>query len=171
MEKVQQLIEESKVRNRVSELALDISKHLDKITVICVLKGAIVFCSDLIRELSRNNVKVELDFARAKSYRGTESTGKVEIEFHGDVTGKNILLVDDIIDTGRTIKILKEYFIQNNAGSVKVCSLLDKPSRRVVNISADFTGFKVPDTFVVGYGIDYNEHYRELPYIGELILD
>ena len=130
--------------------------------VLVVLKGALVFAADLVRYLPDNTV---LDFVRAKSYAGTESRGAVEFTYRceGVLSGADVLLAEDILDTGRTASAILEWVQSENPASVAMCSLLDKPSRRVVAVSGDFVGFEIEDQFVVGYGLDYEERYRTLP--------
>ena len=161
------LITEKEIIDRVSELAEGIAKDYSSghLHAIFVLKGAFIFSADLVRALSNNNVDVTVDYTIAKSYVGTESTGEVKFSMDVDVGGKEVLLIEDIIDTGRTIKKLKEELIKRKADSVRVVCLLDKPSRREVDIKADYVGFEIPDKFVVGYGLDCDEKYRHLPCI------
>ncbi|AMB93850.1 hypoxanthine phosphoribosyltransferase [Aerococcus sanguinicola] len=136
--------------------------------VIGILKGSVVFMTDLVR---RMDCPLEMDFMSVSSYgSGTESSGQVKIlkDLDQSVEGRHILIVEDIIDTGRTLKKVCELMAHRKAASVKVCALLNKPERRVVDMTCDYTGRDVPDEFVVGYGLDYNEKYRALPYIGIL---
>ena len=162
------LITEKQIREKVSELAERIAKDNSSgdVHVLFVLKGAFVFCADLIRALSNNNIAVTVDYAIAKSYVGKESTGAVKFSVDVEVEGKEILLTEDIIDTGRTIKKLKEELMKGGPKTLRTVCFLDKPSRREVDMTADYVGFEIPDRFVVGYGLDYNEKYRHLPYIG-----
>ena len=136
--------------------------------VICVLKGAILFMADIVREI---DTYCELDFMDVSSYGdATESSGEVKIIKDLDVSVKDrhILIVEDIIDTGRTLERLVELLKHRNAASVKICTLLDKPERRVKSVVPDYVGFEVPNEFGVGYGLDYIGHYRNLPYVGIL---
>ena len=136
--------------------------------VIGVLRGAAPFMIDLVRAM---DCYMEIDFIDVSSYGdATESSGAVTIlkDIDSDVTGRHILLVEDIVDTGRTLEKLLELFAGRGAASVKVCSLLDKPERRIVNVTADYVGLSVPNEFVVGYGLDFRQQYRNLPYIGVL---
>jgi len=135
---------------------------------IGILKGSVPFLADLIRNLS---LPVSYDFMAVSSYgEATESSGIVRITYDitGDISGKNILIVEDIIDTGRTLSHLKTFLEAKGPASVKIATLLDKPDRRVVPITVDFVGFTIPDEFVVGYGLDYANRYRNLPYVGVL---
>ncbi len=140
-----------------------------RLILIGVLKGSVIFLSDLMRQI---NLPVEVLFLQASSYgSGTESCGRVQINMELDkklVGGADVILVEDILDSGRTLKKLTEYFAASGANSVKICTMLDKPARRVVDIKTDFKGYDVEDEFLVGYGLDYNEVYRNLPYIGIL---
>ncbi|MCP0886824.1 hypoxanthine phosphoribosyltransferase [Ligilactobacillus sp. WILCCON 0076] len=136
--------------------------------VICVLKGAVLFMADLAREIK---TYCEMDFMDVSSYGdGTKSTGEVKIikDLDTPVEGRNVLIVEDIIDTGRTLERLADLLHHRKAKSVKICTLLDKPERRVKGVVPDYVGFEVPNEFVVGYGLDYAGRYRNLPYVGIL---
>ena len=136
--------------------------------VICILKGAAVFLSYICRE---KKTSCELDFMDVSSYGNeTVSSGDVKIikDLDTSVEGRNVLIIEDIIDTGRTLKCLVDLFEKRNAKSVKICTLLDKPDRRIEGIVPNYTGFKVPNEFVVGFGLDYMGHYRNLPFVGVL---
>ena len=151
----------------VGKLADEISNQLeeDKTIFIGVLKGSWIFLADLVRKIPQ---AVQVDFLRASSYgSGTVSSGKIKMEVPPriDVTDLHIYLVDEIIDTGRTLLELKDYFIAQGAKSVKLVALLDKKSRREVQVEPDFVGVEIPDVFVVGYGLDWAEKYRDLPEI------
>ena len=135
------------------------------VVIICVLKGAVVFLSDLLRTLS---IPVELDFVRLSSYgKNTESSGVVQIvqNITSDIQHKDVLIVEDIVDTGTTLNFLKECLLSQKPSSLKICTFLDKPVRREKPITIEYIGFEIPNCFVVGYGLDYNEKYRNLPYI------
>ncbi len=167
------LISELEIQYRTAQLAKQIADDFrkDDLIIIAVLKGAFMFTADLIRRLSKYGVHHELDFIKASSYgNSTESSGKIKIEtdVQMDLRNANVLLVDDIIDTGNTLSYIRDYLYRKNAKTVKTCVLLDKPSRRTVNFQPDYIGFEIPDHFVVGYGLDYAEMYRCLPYIAEL---
>jgi len=139
-----------------------------KPVVISVLKGAILFTVDVIKEM---DVYAELDFIDVSSYHGgTESSGKIDLlhDLSTEISGRNILIIEDIIDTGRTLKYLIDLLKQRNAAEIKVCTLLDKEDGRLIDVKADYIGFAVPNEFVVGYGLDYKELYRNLPYVGVL---
>ncbi|WP_105617034.1 hypoxanthine phosphoribosyltransferase [Vallitalea okinawensis] len=166
----QVLISETDLEKRISELGVEITKdYANKdLLVVGILKGANIFMSDLVRQIDQS---IMMDFMVVSSY-GTEavSSGVVKIikDLDFDIEGKDILIVEDIIDTGLTLSYLKEYLMNRKAASVKICSLLNKPSRRVNHVTIDYLGFEVPDEFIIGYGIDYAEHYRNLPFIGTL---
>ncbi|WP_179396123.1 hypoxanthine phosphoribosyltransferase [Lacticaseibacillus absianus] len=136
--------------------------------VICILKGAIMFMTDLVRAVDDY---LEIDFMDVSSYGdATESSGEVKIikDLDTSVAGRDVLIVEDIVDTGRTLSYLMKLFETREANSVKICTLMDKPERRVKDVTADYVGTTVPNEFVVGYGLDYAERYRNLPYIGVL---
>jgi len=140
----------------------------EELTVIGVLKGSNVFTADLIRQIE---LPVILDFIAVSSYgRSTVSTGTVRLikDLDFSIENKNILIVEDIVDTGLTLKYLMDNFQSRNPKSIKICSLLDKPERRKADVNIDYKGFDIPDEFVIGYGIDYAEKYRNLPYVGIL---
>ena len=170
MTDIKMLFEEEEVRARVEGLALDI---VDKVgqdfTVIGVLKGAFVFMADLVRALDRAGATPRIELMRLSSYgRGMTTSGEVKLigNTPDDFEGKPVVLVDDIVDTGLSMSYGKELLAGRNAQKVWTCALLDKPSRRKVDIKADFVGFEIEDVFVVGYGIDYAERFRHLPFIG-----
>jgi len=144
---------------------------VENLIIIALLKGSFVFLADLMRLLSRHNVHMEIDFMILGSYGdNAESSGNVVIkkDIETDVDGKSVLIVDDILDTGRTMKKARDIMLDRNPNCVKLCALLDKPDRRVENVQADIVGFAIPDTFVVGYGLDYARRHRELPFIARL---
>ncbi|HHX13613.1 MAG TPA: hypoxanthine phosphoribosyltransferase [Clostridiales bacterium] len=161
------LITEEELQNRVRELGEQISHDYEgeRIIAICVLKGAVVFMSDLIRTLT---VDTMIDFMAVSSYgASTKSTGVVRIlkDLDSNIEGENVLIVEDIIDSGLTLKYLKDYLKARKPKSVRICTLLDKPERRSTDIVPDYIGFSVENRFIVGYGLDYNQLYRNLPYI------
>lgn len=168
MEEVKVLIDEQKLQNRVDEIAKQIAEEYKnkEIILICILKGSIFFTVDLARKIKED---VRIEFIRVSSYgEGTESTGeiKMKLDLKDSIQGKDVIVVEDIIDTGRTLSYLIEYLKMKKPNSIKLCALLDKPERRVKKVKVDYTGFQIPDEFVVGYGLDCNEKYRNLPYIG-----
>lgn len=164
------LVTEEELTKKVEELAARLSlDYKDKNPlVVCVLKGAALFMSDLVK---RMNVQLEMDFMDVSSYgASTHSSGEVKIikDLNTNVEGRDVLIVEDIIDTGLTLKYLVDLLQYRRAKSLKIVTLLDKPERRQADIAPDYTGFSVPDAFVVGYGLDYAEKYRNLPFIGVL---
>jgi hypoxanthine phosphoribosyltransferase len=174
MENVSILISEEAIVTRVNEMAAEIRAAFGerRITLVCALKGAVIFMADLARRLSG---EVEFDFVGTTSYGDSStSSGKVRLtkEPDLDLSGRSVLIVEDILDTGHTLSFLKKYIACKNAERVMACCLLDKPDRRAVSgLSADFTGFCIPDVFVVGYGLDYAQRHRNLPYIGVLHIE
>lgn len=168
---IEVMITKEEIAEAVKKLGARITEdYRDKeIELIGVLKGSFVFMSDLIRAI---DLPITLDFISAKSYVGTQSVGavKVYMDTELDVAGKSILLVEDILDTGRTLSVLKETMLARGARDVKIAAFMDKPSRRTIEIEADYCCFTIEDRFVVGYGLDYDEQYRNLDYIGEVIL-
>ncbi len=169
-EKVETMLSAEQIAERLESLAAEVSAEFgdEPIELICTLKGAVVTVVDLARKLP---MPVGMHFMSVSSYgNSTESSGNINIkmDLEEDITGKNVLIVEDIIDTGRTLKKLKELLLSRNPKKLKLLTLLDKPDRRVVDIRADFTGFTIPDAFVVGYGLDYAQRYRNLPYVGVL---
>lgn len=164
------LLEASAIQHKVAEIGQAITRDYQgkDLGLICILKGAVVFMSDLIRHIE---LPVTLDFMAISSYgAGTKSSGVVRIlkDLDHPIEGQHILIVEDIVDTGLTLRYLVENLRSRRPASLKVCTLLDKPSRRRVECVPDYNGFQIPDCFVVGYGLDYNERYRNLPYIGVL---
>ncbi|MBO5542900.1 MAG: hypoxanthine phosphoribosyltransferase [Acholeplasmatales bacterium] len=159
---------EEEIADIVKKLGKEITKDYDgkNPLVIGLLKGCIPFMSDLFKNI---DTEITLGYMKVSSYKGTESTGTIKIDGSiPDVKGRHVIVVDDILDTGRTLNAIKNVFMDNGALSVEVCVLLDKPEGRKVNIVPKYCGGKVPNAFVVGYGLDYEEHYRNLPYIGIL---
>lgn len=164
------LLTEEEISERVKKLAEEISEEYrgKNLLVVGILKGAVIFLSDLVKRLE---FPVMLDFMAVSSYgKSSVSTGEVRIlkDLDYSVEGKDILIVEDIIDTGLTLNYLKDILAKRGADSVKICTLLDKPGRRTVGVDIDFLGFEIPDEFVVGYGLDYNEQYRNYPFVGAL---
>lgn len=167
------LIEPSELAKRVKALAGEIVAALgtEPIIVVALLKGAFVFTADLVRALSQQGISSEIEFLIASSYgAGTYSTGQVTMHWLGksSLAGRRVLLIDDILDTGLTLSKVKEQILKENPASCHVVVLLDKPSRRNVQMTADFVGFPIDDHFVVGYGLDYAEQHRDLPYVAIL---
>ncbi|MEO5366201.1 MAG: hypoxanthine phosphoribosyltransferase [Magnetococcus sp. WYHC-3] len=165
----QPLFSAADIARRVEELAGDIAPHLgDDPLVLGILKGGFMFCADLCRALSRRGVQPQIEFMAVSSYgSGTVSSGTLRVLLEPPPPrGRTVLVVEDILDSGNTLNRLTLWLQEQGAARVLTCTLLDKPSRRQVAFSADFVGFIIPDHFVVGYGIDYAERHRELPYIG-----
>lgn len=163
------LITEEEITSRTRELAHQIQKDYnnEEIVIVCILKGAAFFATELAKRIDSDTI---IDFMKVSSYIGTESTGKIDftLDISEDVTGKNVLIVEDIVDTGRTLTYVKKYLETKNPKSVKICTLLNKKARRVVELNPEYVCFDIPDKFVIGYGLDYDEKYRNLPYIGYL---
>ncbi|MBQ7387106.1 MAG: hypoxanthine phosphoribosyltransferase [Clostridia bacterium] len=167
------LISEEEIASTVSRLAEEISRDYsgsdNHLVLLCILKGSIVFMGDLMKKLT---VPVEIDCMKVSSYgNGTVSGGNINIMLdfvRADMDKCDILIIEDIIDSGRTLSYLVGYLEHKGARSVKTCTLLDKPSRRVVDFTPDYVGLEIPDEFVIGYGLDYAEKYRELPFVGIL---
>lgn len=168
MSKIKTLISKRDLNKRIGEIANQISKDFNKepILIVCVLKGATYFAVDLSKKIKDN--KVEIDFMKISSYSGTTSTGKVNIKLdvNENIEGRNVIIVEDIIDTGISLNYLYDHLIEKKPKSLKIAVLLDKKERRVKDINVDYTGFVIEDKFVVGYGLDYDEQYRNLDYIG-----
>ena len=163
------LLSEQQIQTRIQELGEVLTKeYADKNPVIIgVLKGVVVFYADMIRRIQ---VPCQMDFMWISSYAGTDSTGKMLVrqDVSADIEGRHVLILEDIFDTGNSLEFTVNHLKKRNPASIKICTLLDKPERRAKPIQADYTGFVVPDAFVVGYGLDYNQQYRNLPYIGVL---
>ena len=170
MQELKTLIPKEDVLRRVGELGARISKDYgqNEIVLVCNLKGAFIFLADLCRVITSPTA---IDFIAVTSYRGTKSTGTVRIvkDLKMDIENRNVLLVEDIVDTGYTLHYIMKYLELHKPKSVKVCTLLDKRCMRRIDVELDYTGFEIDDRFVVGYGLDYNERYREVEYIAELI--
>lgn len=168
MSNISVMYTEEEVDARVKELADQISADFagEEVHLICILKGSIFFTAELAKRISND---VTLDFMSVSSYGdSTISSGRVKIvkDLDENIQGKNVIVVEDIVDTGRTLSFLLEMLHARNPKALKLCTLLNKPERRVVDIPVDYVGFNVPDKFVVGYGMDYAQKYRALPYIG-----
>ena len=165
------LVSQQQLQDKISELGAQISRDYDghELLLVSILKGSVVFMADLMRAIS---IPCAIDFMVVSSYGGsnTTTTGLVKIvkDLDQDLTGKDVLIVEDILDTGVTLSHLMPMLRMRNPSSVKICSILSKPSRRKADIEPDYMGFDVPDEFVVGYGLDYDEKYRNLPYVGVL---
>lgn len=172
-EKIRILISEEDVDRRIADMGREISAlyNGEPVHLICVLKGGVFFMCELAKRIT---VPVSMDFMCVSSYgASTKSSGVVKIvkDLDEGIEGKNVLVVEDIIDSGRTLSYLLENLKNRRPKSLRLCTLLDKPERRVVDVHVDYTGFEIPDEFVVGYGLDYAQKYRNLPYIGIVDLD
>jgi len=164
------LLTEAQIKTRVAEMARQITRDYDgrQLLLIGILKGAVMFLADLVRELG---VKASIDFIAVSSYgSSTKSSGAVRIlkDLDSSIDGKDVLVVEDIVDTGLTLQYLVNTLKARKPRSLKMAALLDKPSRRKVDVNVDYLGFQIPDKFVVGYGLDFNEDYRHLPYVAVL---
>ncbi len=169
-EKVNIMLSEEELTQRIAELGAQISKDYEgeSIFLVCILKGAAFFACELAKRIT---VPVTIDFMATSSYgSGTVSSGEVQIKKDLDlgVEGRNVIIVEDIIDSGNTLNYLSNIFRDRRAKSVKMCAMLDKPERREVDVNVDYIGFTIPDAFVVGYGLDYDQKYRNLPCIATL---
>ncbi len=169
MDNISVMISKEEISEKISRIGQQITEEYrgKNLMVIGILKGAFVFMSDLVRAI---DLPCQMDFMQAQSYSGTTSTGVVHVtkDIELEVEGKDIIVVEDILDTGRTLRAICDTLLAKKANSVKVCVFLDKPLRRVVDIKADYCCFEIPDNFVVGYGLDYDEDYRNLPFVGHL---
>lgn len=165
------LLSEQQIQARIQELGEILTKeYADKNPVIIgVLKGVVVFYADMIRHIQ---VPCQMDFMWLSSYAGTDSTGRMLVrqDVTADIEGRHVLILEDIFDTGNSLEFTVNHLKKQNPASIKICTLLDKPERRRpgVTVQADYVGFTIPNAFVVGYGLDYNEKYRNLPYVGIL---
>lgn len=167
-EHIRELLSEEEVVARIKDLGSKISEEYkgESVYALCILKGGVYFMTELTKRIT---VPVSIDFMSVSSYgAGTESSGVVKIvkDLDSSIEGKNVLVIEDIIDTGRTLSYLLENLKARKPKSLKLCALLDKPDRRVADVKVDYVGFEIPDEFVVGYGMDYDQKYRNLPYIG-----
>ena len=165
------LLTEEQIQNRIRELGEVLSaEYADKDPVVVgVLKGVVVFYADMIRRI---NVPCQMDFMWISSYSGTTSTGTMQVrrDVSADIKGRHVLILEDIFDTGNSLDFTYKHLMSKEPASLKICTLLDKPERRRegITLQADYVGFTIPNEFVVGYGLDFNEHYRNLPYVGVL---
>ena len=163
------LISEEEIKEICKRLGEQISKDYEgkKLLLVSVLKGAVVFMADLMRNITCD---CKIDFMSVSSYSGTKTTGVVKFKKDLDIDpdGRDILIVEDILDSGITLAYLKQVLLQRNAASIKICTFLDKPANRRADIKAEYIGKEVPDEFIIGYGLDYNEKYRNLPFVAIL---
>lgn len=170
------LISEEKVRARIQELGHEITQYyqqkaVEKVIVVGLLRGSFMFMADLVREI---NLPVEIEFMTTSSYGSGMTTNhdvKISKDLDGDIKDEHVLIVEDIIDTGYTLQKVREILKLRDPASLTICTLLDKPSRREVDVPVEWVGFTIPDEFVVGYGIDYAQRYRNLGYIGHVVLE
>lgn len=165
--KLKTLVSENDLMDKVRLLGAQISKDYEgkEVSVICVLKGGVMFMADLVKHIT---IPVTMDFMAVSSYGNeTSSTGVVKIikDLDENIEGKHVIIIEDIIDSGRTLSYLVQILQDRNPSSLQICTLLDKPDRRVVDVEVAYVGFSIPDAFVVGYGLDYRQFYRNLPYI------
>ena len=172
-EKISVLIPEEEIRKRIAEVGAQLSRDYEgeEVLMICILRGGVFFACELAKHLT---VPVSMDFMCVSSYgSGTVSSGRVKIikDLDENIEGKHVLIAEDIVDSGNTLSTLIKILQVRKPASNRLCTLLDKPERRVVDIKADYSCFEIPDKFVVGYGLDYNQHYRNLPYVGVVELD
>ena len=172
-EHIEVLVTKEDVEKRISEMADEINRAYagKSLHLVCVLKGGAFFMCELAKHL---NMPVSIDFMSVSSYgSATKSSGVVKIvkDLDEPIKDKDVLVVEDIVDSGRTLSYLMEMLRDRGPKSLHLCTLLDKPERRVVEVNVDYTGFQIPDKFVVGYGLDYDQHYRNLPYIGVVEFD
>ena len=172
-EKISVLIPEEEIRKRIAEVGAQLSRDYEgeEGLMICILRGGVFFACELAKHLT---VPVSMDFMCVSSYgSGTVSSGRVKIikDLDENIEGKHVLIAEDIVDSGNTLSTLIKILQVRKPASIRLCTLLDKPERRVVDIKADYSCFEIPDKFVVGYGLDYNQHYRNLPYVGVVELD
>ena len=165
------LLSEEQIRTRIAELGQILTREYEgkDPIVVGVLKGVVVFYADMIRQIK---TPCQMDFMWISSYAGTDSTGEMVVkrDVSADIKGRHVLILEDIFDTGRSLDFTYKHLMSKEPASLKICTLLDKPSRREpgITLQADYVGFTVPNAFVVGYGLDFNEHYRNLPYVGVL---
>ena len=165
------LLSEQQLKDRIRELGEELSReYADKDPIfVGVLKGVVVFYADMVRQIT---VPCQFDFMWISSYSGTETTGRMEVkrDISADIKGRHVVILEDIFDTDHSLQYTYHHLLGKEPASLKICTLLDKPERRNPNVTvkADYTGFVIPNEFVVGYGLDFNEHYRNLPYVGVL---
>lgn len=167
MKEIQVLISEEQINKRLDELAEQLMEEYKgkDIMFLSILKGSVFFTVELAKRIKNN---IQFEFIEVSSYEGHESTGKIKLnkDITGTIEGKDVIIIEDIVDTGRTLCYLKEYLLQKNPKTLKICALLDKPSRRIANIEADYTGFVIENKFVIGYGLDDQQNYRNLNFVG-----
>ena len=170
---VKEMISQEKVENRIKEMAAQINKDYEgkSVHLVCILKGSVFFTCELAKYIT---VPVTIDFMQCSSYGAdTKSSGIVKLakDLDEPITGRHTIIIEDIIDSGRTLSHLVKLLSQREPASLQLCTLLDKPDRRVVEVDVKYTGFEIPDKFVVGYGLDFDQKMRNLPYIGEVVFE
>lgn len=172
MEKIERiLLTEQQIQDRIAELGQELSREYQGKNPIFVgvLKGVVVFYADMVRRIT---VPCQFDFMWISSYQGSESTGKMDVkrDISADIKGRHVVILEDIYDTGNSLSFTYQHLLSKEPASLKICTLLDKPERRKpgITLQADYVGFTIPNEFVVGYGLDYNEYYRNLPFVGVL---
>ena len=167
MKDIKVLINEEQINKRLEELAHQIMRDYEgkDLMFLCILKGSIFFTVQLAKRIKNN---IQFEFVEVSSYENNESTGKVKLnkDITQSIEGKEVIVIEDIVDTGRTLSFLKDFLIEKKPASLKICSLLDKPSRRIANVQADYIGFTIEDKFVVGYGLDDEQNHRNLNFVG-----
>lgn len=167
MNDIKVLINEEQINKRLEELAHQIMRDYEgkDLMFLCILKGSIFFTVELAKRIKNN---IQFEFVEVSSYENNESTGKVKLnkDITQSIEGKEVIVIEDIVDTGRTLSFLKDFLIEKKPASLKICSLLDKPSRRIANVQADYIGFTIEDKFVVGYGLDDEQNHRNLNFVG-----
>ncbi len=171
MEKINVLFTQEEIEKRVKELANELYEkyHDEEVTFVCTLKGAVFFACDLLKNYKGD---ARIEFLRVSSYEGESSTGKINLKLPlkaENIHGKNVVVVEDIVDTGYTLNYIRNYVLEMKPKSYIECTLLDKKSRRVIDINPTYSGFVIEDLFVIGYGLDYDQKYRNLPYIGVVV--
>ena len=165
------LLTQEQIQERICQLGEELTKEYEgkNPIVVGVLKGVVVFYADMIRQIKTH---CQMDFMWISSYQGTTTTDAMVVkrDISADIEGRHVLILEDIFDTGNSLSFVRDHLLSKKPASLKICTLLDKPSRRKpgITLKADYVGFEVPNAFVVGYGLDYNEHYRNLPYVGIL---
>lgn len=169
MKQLKVVLSKEQIQERIAELGKQISadyKGKNPI-LICMLKGAVVFFADIIRNL---NIPLSMEFVRLSSYKNGTTSGEMEVvnDLNVDITGRDVIIVEDVVDSGNTLSFFVDLLKSKNPNSVKICAFLDKPERRTVNVNVDYVGFRVECGFVIGYGLDYAERFRELPYLAEI---
>ncbi len=169
MAKYRIVLTEEQIKQRCIELGKQINQDYKGKSpiIICMLKGAIIFFSDILRQLS---LPLSMEFVRLSSYRNGTESGKMEVvnPLTTDITGKDVIIVEDVVDSGKTLSYFLEMLKEKNPASIKICAFLDKPERREAEIKVDYVGFRIECGFVIGYGLDYAERYRELPFLAEI---